>query len=463
MLCQNCGNAEATTHIKRIVNGEASEIHLCYTCAEHLGYANMFSGFGYNIDNMLQNFFPEFTRALPSVESECCPVCHTSFADVIREGHMGCAECYKTFYDKLRPSLARIHGRATHVGKASGKEQEISDIESLVVKSSTENDVAISTKVTIARNVKDINFTPRLSIEEKYDIADKIDAILDEKLPGKFATTPMNEVGRDLQISLAERNLVSPEFVSMAEGRTFITTSDETLSMMVCESDHLKMQAVLPGLSLDTAYTLVDTLDSILDSEIGFAYDENLGYLTESPTDIGTAMRASVTLQLPALAMRGQIPHLANTVSKLGLVLTGAYGEADEPLGSLYQLSNQVTLGISEQAAIDNLKAISLSIVEQERALRLELMNSLKFQDTLWRSYGTLRNARVLSFAEFMEALSYVRIGVSAGEIKIPNDELNQLIFTMQPATLNVSFGQSLDRQIRDVRRAEKVREIFEK
>ncbi|MBQ0136371.1 MAG: UvrB/UvrC motif-containing protein [Oscillospiraceae bacterium] len=119
MLCQNCGNAEATTHIKRIINGEAMEIHLCYNCAEHLGYANMFSGFGFNISNMLQNFFPEFTRALPSVDnSERCPTCGTSFEEVVRTGMMGCADCYSVFYEKLKPSLSRIHGRTTHVGKS---------------------------------------------------------------------------------------------------------------------------------------------------------------------------------------------------------------------------------------------------------------------------------------------------------------------------------------------------------
>ncbi len=119
MLCQNCGNAEATTHIKRIVNGEATQIHLCYNCAEHLGYANMFSGFGFNISNMLLNFFPEFTRALPSIDtSERCPTCGTSFEEVVRTGMMGCADCYSVFYEKLKPSLSRIHGRATHVGKS---------------------------------------------------------------------------------------------------------------------------------------------------------------------------------------------------------------------------------------------------------------------------------------------------------------------------------------------------------
>ena len=325
-----------------------------------------------------------------------------------------------------------------------------------------ENDVVISTKVAIARNVKGYNFTVKLNTEEKYEIADKIDEILDEKLPGKFASTPMNEVGRDLQISLAECCLVSPEFISYAEGRTLVTTEDESLSIMVCEEDHLKIQSLLPGLELEKAYELSNTLDNILDAELEFCFDKKLGYLTQCPTNIGTAMRASVTLQLPALSMRGQIPRLASMVSKLGLVLSGAYGEADNPVGSLYQLSNQVTLGISEEAAIENLKSISLSIVEQERAFRTDLMNGLKFQDILWRSYGTLKNARVISFGEFMEAMAIVKIGVATGEIKLSNEKLNELIFTMQPATLNVAFGQSLDRQVRDAKRAETIRTVFE-
>ena len=324
-----------------------------------------------------------------------------------------------------------------------------------------ENDVVINTRIQIARNVKGYNFTIKLSDDEKYEIADKIDEVLTENLPGKFVTTPMIEVGRDLQISLAEKNIVSPEFVSHADGRTLIMTEDETLSIMVCEEDHLKIQSLLPGLELEKAYELSNTLDNMLDEKLFFSFDKKLGYLTQCPTNIGTAMRASVMLQLPALLMRGQINRLSNMVSKLGLVLTGAYGEGDSPTGALYQLSNQVTLGISEDAAISNLKSISLSIIEQERACRTELMESLKFQDIFWRSYGTLKNARVMTFAEFMEAISVIKVGITSGEIKVSCEKINELIFTMQPATLNVEFGESLDRQVRDIKRAKKIRGIF--
>jgi len=118
MLCQNCGRNDATTHIKRIVNGEATELHLCTSCAAHLGYADMFSGFGFNISSILNNFFPDVSM-LPAGDQPRCPTCGFTFEDIVRTGMMGCADCYETFYDKLKPSLSRIHGRASHIGKVS--------------------------------------------------------------------------------------------------------------------------------------------------------------------------------------------------------------------------------------------------------------------------------------------------------------------------------------------------------
>lgn len=327
--------------------------------------------------------------------------------------------------------------------------------------SGTENDIAICTKVSLARNLRDFNFTINLDNDEKHRIAELTENVLEEQLPGKFIAEDMGSLSRFEAISLAERYLVSPEFVSSAAGRTFMSTADESLSIMVCEEDHLKIQAILPGLELEKAHQLADRLDTMLDESLHFAFDRKLGYLTQCPGNIGTAMRASVMLQLPALRMYGRIQHLSTTVGKLGLVLTGAYGEGDNPVGSLYQLSNQVTLGISEKAALNNLNSLVLSILEQERECRRDLINNLRFQDLMWRSYGTLKNARVMSFCEFMDAVAIVKIGVAAGEINIPMARINEMIFTLQPATINMEFGMSLDRQVRDAKRAELIREVF--
>lgn len=329
--------------------------------------------------------------------------------------------------------------------------------------SGTENDVAVSSKVALARNLRDHVFTVRLSTEEKVQIAEDVATAIRDNLPNKFITTPMGDLSRYAAISLAERNLVSPEFVSSAEGRTFLMTPDESLSLMICEEDHVKIQSILPGLELTKAYELSDRMDTILDDALGFSFDEKLGYLTQCPTNVGTAMRASVILQLPALRILGRMKHLSNTVSRLGLILTGAYGEGDNPSGSLYLLTNQVTLGISEEAALQNLNSIALSVIEQEREARRELLDNLKFQDMLWRSFGTLKNARVISFSEFMEALSVVKIGIAGGEIQLPMTDVNELIFSMQPATLNATKDTALTREERDALRAEAVRAVFAK
>ena len=328
--------------------------------------------------------------------------------------------------------------------------------------SGSENDTAICTKVALARNIAGHNFTIRLSTQEKDQIAEEVENALEQQLPGKFEATRMKDFPRDAAISLAERGTVSPEFISSTEGRTFITSRDESLTVMVCEEDHLKIQAMLPGLELDKSYALADQLDTVLDESLGFSFDKKLGYLTQCPTNIGTAMRASVMLQLPVLHIRGTISNLARTVSKLGLRLTGSFGVGSRPVGSLYTLSNQMTLGISEEAALANLKSFSLSIIQQERDAREELMSNLRFQDMLWRSYGTLKNARVMSYSEFMEALSVVRIGIANGEIDLPMTRANELIFSQQPATLNSESDDELDRQKRDELRAREIRGIFE-
>ncbi len=324
-----------------------------------------------------------------------------------------------------------------------------------------QNDVVVCTKIALARNVKGKVFTVNLSLPERAQLAKDVQAVLEEKLPGKFRMITMSDLTQSQAISLAERYLVSPEFVSFSEGRSLAMTPDETLSIMICEEDHVKLQALLPGLEPFKAYELVDHLDSLLDESLHFAFDQKLGYLTQCPTNIGTAMRASVLLQLPALHIHGRLHHLANTVSKLGLTLVGAFGAGANPPGSLYQLSNQVTLGISEEMALQNLNNIALSLIEQEQEARKALLENLRFQDLLYRSLGTLKNARVMTFKEFMEAISMVRIGVASGEIPGNMEQINEMIFTLQPATLNAAAGADMERQKRDAYRAERARTLF--
>jgi protein arginine kinase len=228
---------------------------------------------------------------------------------------------------------------------------------------------------------------------------------------------------------------------------------------MINEEDHLRIQVMRPGLDLDEAYRTADSIDDYLDSRLEFAFDDRLGYLTQCPTNLGTGMRASIMLHLPALHERQAIHQLANTVSKLGLTIRGIYGEGSKPEGAIYQLSNQVTLGISEQSAMENLKGIAAQIIREERSGREQISRNPRFEDLVWRSLGILRTARLMSHDEFMSLVSNLRVGVALGIIpNIELDTLSELINDAQPATIMATARRDMEPAERDIERAKMVR-----
>ena len=229
---------------------------------------------------------------------------------------------------------------------------------------------------------------------------------------------------------------------------------------MKLDADVVKILHILENAAaiLTKIHQVADEIDDLLGNKLDYAFDERIGYLTQCPTNLGTGMRASVMLHLPALTMNGQIHKLINTISKLGLTFRGAFGEGTKATGDMYQLSNQITLGISEEFAIKNLKAITLQLCANERAAREELLKSIDTEDTIFRAYGTLKWARLLSTKELMDNLSLVRLGSVAGKISVPVETLNELMISMQPASINVMAQQKLDEKERDTIRATKVR-----
>ena len=216
------------------------------------------------------------------------------------------------------------------------------------------------------------------------------------------------------------------------------------------------------GLDLEGAYEMADRLDTLLDEELSFAFDDRLGYLTQCLTNLGTGMRASLMLHLPALQESGAMGRIAGSLSKLGMTIRGIYGEGSEPRGALYQLSNQVTLGLSEQAAMSNLKDIAMQLISQERAARQAAGKHIETLDLVGRSLGILRGARVLNNDEFMKLVSNVRLGISLGVIdNISYDTINALLIEAQPATLMENAGKTMQPQERDVLRAKLVQEAL--
>lgn len=323
----------------------------------------------------------------------------------------------------------------------------------------TEGDIVLSTRVRLARNLRDYPFPARLSEEQKKAIGNTVRDVLAKNNGFDLDFIDMSELNPSETVSLAEKHLISPEFASDTAGRSLLLSKDEDISIMVCEEDHIRIQTVYPGLSLEEAFESALKIDEALENEMVFAFDENLGYLTQCPTNIGTALRASVMLHLPALSKKGAMQRLSTTVAKLGLTLRGSYGEGSEISGDIYQLSNQVTLGISEEAAIKNLNSIAIQIITQEKQARAILIKDEDYLDKIYRACGILRSAYKLTSKELMNLISYVRVGVSEGVLDIPAEKLRALTVLLQPATLNTSEGKMLTQTERDVLRSQKVRE----
>ena len=329
-------------------------------------------------------------------------------------------------------------------------------------KSGSEGDVIISTRIRFARNLKEYPFPCRLSDEGKCKVAALVkDAVLNGNsvLANRFEYIQMSELTQEEAVSLVERHLVSPEFISDRQGRGLLLFDDESVSIMINEEDHLRIQVMSQGLDLDNAYDIADKIDTLLDEQLNFAFNDKLGYLTQCPTNLGTGMRASLMLHLPALQQSKAMNRIASTLSKLGLVLRGMYGEGSEPKGAIYQLSNQVTLGISEEQAMNNLKDIAMQLVAQEKEARNALVKNIEAIDAISRSYGLSRYARLISNDECMKLLSNIRLGIAMGIVeKMDLDIINRLMIETQPATLMKNVGRKLTPSERDRIRADVVR-----
>lgn len=338
----------------------------------------------------------------------------------------------------------------------------MADILKWYEKAGNAGDVVCSTRVRLARNLRQYPFPNKADIKEKREIEQKVrDALIagNSALSGQFSFVPLDELSEDAAVSLVERHIVSPEFISDTNGRAVLMSADESVSIMINEEDHLRIQVIREGLSLKEAAETADKLDTLLSETLDFAFDPEFGYLTQCPTNLGTGMRASVMLHLPALTESGAMPRISSNLSKLGLTLRGSYGEGSQVAGSVYQLSNQITLGINESEAVDNLNSIALQLIEQERKARERLSGNIVIQDKIDRAAGVLKSAKILSSGEFTELLSYIRFGLSVGLIHgITTEALNSLSVKAQPATLNALSGKALDQTQRDILRAELTR-----
>ena len=311
-------------------------------------------------------------------------------------------------------------------------------------------DVVLSSRIRLARNLADSPFPSNMDEAVADAVVQRVRAsILGDSSPVRddyqfFAMKDFSS--RDRRV-MVEKHLASPDLMKHPERAALLVDKDEQVSIMINEEDHIRLQCICPGYQLDEAWRCLDAIDDIIESQLPYSYDENLGYLTCCPTNIGTGMRASIMMHLPGLVITGNMDSIVQAISKIGLTVRGLYGEGSEAIGNIYQISNQVTLGVSEEEIIINLKAIAQQIIEKERMAREALIKNggVKFEDNVWRALGVLTHAQIIDLKEFMTLISQVRVGVDMGIIKgVSRKQLTEIMILGQPAHLSKYYQREL-------------------
>lgn len=322
--------------------------------------------------------------------------------------------------------------------------------------SKPQSTVAISTRIRLARNIKGIPFPSRMTSEQFKTVNDLVKNAIyksEEPLAKKLKYISMDNVPENERFAMVERHVISKNFALNYKNRAIIISDDESICIMLGEEDHIRLQVLLDGVQLEKAYNIADSIDKILYNGLNIAFDSRIGFLTACPTNIGTGLRASVMLHLPMID--GNMKSFFDTINKNGFTVRGMYGEGTKALASLYQISNQTTLGMSENDAIKNLKMITTKLLEKENSCRKNI-NVFELEDKAMRSYGILKNARILTSAELLSRISDVLLGVWLGVIDWQTWPVDILVES-QPYMLMKKIGDMSPYE-RDIERATMVR-----
>ncbi len=327
-----------------------------------------------------------------------------------------------------------------------------------------ENDIVLSSRIRLARNMSERSFPDRADAagrEEVVQAALSRLAALTEATGKQFSLLAMSELTGVERYVLVEKHLISPALADDPAGRAALVSEDASVSIMINEEDHFRIQAMRPGLDLTGALALADRVDDALEAGIDFAFDEEMGYLTACPTNVGAAVRASVMVHLPGLVISKQVERMAAAAAQVGLTVRGLYGEGSEAAGNLFQISNQLSLGYGERELVENLTGMVRQIVGQERAARQRLLerSPIGMEDLAARAVGILSYARRLDSAEALALASRVRLGADMGILQTPASLFNELVVVTRPNYIQKFFaGKDADEQQRDALRAQMVR-----
>lgn len=322
------------------------------------------------------------------------------------------------------------------------------------------NDIILTSRIRLARNIEDYPFVNRLSREKSNEILELFKE-LTKKINlsdnSKLSFIDLDKMKRYEKLSLTEQHILSHEMLNEDISRGLILSENQKTSVFINEEDHLRIQRVENGLKLEECYKLANEIDDAIEKEVRYAYDEKLGYLTCCPTNLGTGMRASVMLHLPSLTASRQIEPLIRSLSAIGIVFRGLYGEGSDFLGDIFQISNRVTLGVNEKSTLELVNRIALDIAARETECREKIYKSDKYgtENKIMRSWGTFNNAVIMSSNEAMELISDIRLGISLGIIdNIDIQTLNTLMYDIMPASITRKFNINGTLE-RDIKRCE--------
>ncbi len=326
-----------------------------------------------------------------------------------------------------------------------------------------DSDIVFSSRVRLARNLADSIFPNRATPNEKAQVHERIQAAVEHvaQFTGGL-TLKMDEIGDLDKQFLAERYLISRELAGAGAGSAVVISPDQSMSLMINEEDHIRFQVLLSGFRLCECFEIAQQIDAELETRLEYAYSPKLGYLSACPTNVGTGIRISAMLHLPALILIRQIDQVLQAIIKLGLAVRGLYGEGTEWFGNLFQISNQVTLGKSEEELIASLEKVIRQVVQSEKNARVSLIKtkSEALYDKVGRAAGILRNAHIITSRETIDHLSTLRMGIDLSLVEdLDRQSVNELFILTQPAHLQKISGKALDASVRDIERGTLLRQ----
>lgn len=326
------------------------------------------------------------------------------------------------------------------------------------------SDIVLSSRVRLARNYEDLPFDTAHSPElAAMCIARTTNALTLERADEGFDLLRLSELPESERGSLEESGLISRDLLKNPQTAAVLVRRRDGLTVMMNEEDHLRIQAVRPGMDLLTAASSCFRVDDALSRQVRFAYDKQLGYLTACPTNVGTGMRASLTIHLPLLTLHKQMGNVGQIVAKVGLTIRGVYGEGSDALGNIYQVSNQVTLGRTEQEIIHAVTAVGHQLNDMEMAIREKALkeNTTQVEDTVFRAWGIMKYARQLSMEEFFRHWSAMRLGATMEILPISPELADNMLQQAQPAHLRAYAEDALEGSALNQARASRVRELL--